>query len=456
MNQILSFFFLAAALSCSKPGSPASGGQSLGTAIPTQYGTPFSQVPDPRDAIIYQVNLRAFSATANFAGVEARLDSIAALGVNVLYLMPVYPVGVLKSINSPYCIQYFDSVSTEYGTLADLRALVDGAHQRNMAVIFDWVAEQTSWDNPWISNTSWYQQDAGGNIISPSGYNDVAALNFNSVPMRLAMIQAMKYWVYAANIDGYRCDDADVAPFNFWQQAIDTLRGITTHNLLLYAEGTSGTEYTAGFQLQYGFGFYNNMKNQLFAGGGGNVGKSIDSVNTVEFASATGSDQVVRYLSNHDVDLTDGTPLTLFGGKQGSLAAFVAAAYMDGVPMIYDGQEVGCAVQLTYFNTSTTIDWTTNPDMTAAYKQIIAFRNGSTALRRGQLASYSSADVCAFTKVDGDSSVFVLSNLRNSTISYTVPAALAGSTLTNAFTGNTLTLGATVTLTPYQYLVLKN
>jgi glycosidase len=447
---------LAVSLSCSKQGAPAGGGQAppTGTPAPPQYGTPFGQVPDPRDVTIYQVNMRAFSATGNFAGVTARLDSIRALGVNVVYLLPIYPVGVLKSINSPYCIQYFDSVSTEYGSLADLHTLVDGAHQRNMAVILDWVAEQTSWDNPWISNKSWYQQDVNGNIVSPAGYNDVAALNFNSTPMRLAMIQAMKYWVYAANVDGFRCDDADAVPFNFWQQAIDTLRNISTHQLLLFAEGTSGTEFTAGFQLQYGFGFYYTMKNQVF--GFGESVKSIDSVNTAEHTSVTGADQVVRYTSNHDVDNTDGTPLTLFGGKQGSLATFLVAAYMDGAPMIYDGQEVGCAVQLSFYNTSTPIDWSTNPDMTAAYKQILAFRNSSGAIRRGTLQSYSSSDVCVFTKTSGDSSVLVLSNLRNSPVTYTVPAALVGTNWTNVFAGGGYSLAGQVVLQPYQYLVFEN
>jgi hypothetical protein len=101
--------------------------------------------------------------------------------VNVIYLMPVYPVGVYKSINSPYCIRSFDSVGTEYGTLTDLRNLVDGAHSRNMAVILDWVVNQTSWDHPWITqHPDWYLQDASGNIEALSGYSDVAALNFSS------------------------------------------------------------------------------------------------------------------------------------------------------------------------------------------------------------------------------------------------------------------------------------
>src|SRR4051812_34404213 len=166
----------------------------------TQYGKPYDNVPDPRDVTLYQVNMRAFSSGGNFKGVLARLDSIKALGANVVYLMPIYPVGILKTSNSPYCVRDYKGINTEFGTMQDLRAIVDGAHRRNMAVILDWVPNHTSFDNPWTTNKSWYLQDSGGNIISPPGHdwNDVAQLNFKNADMRLAMISAMKYWIFTA------------------------------------------------------------------------------------------------------------------------------------------------------------------------------------------------------------------------------------------------------------------
>src|SRR5580658_2017246 len=192
MNLLTLFCFLL--LACSKHHAvtpttpPADSTTTTAPTLPAQYGTPFTGVPDPRDVSIYQVNIRAFSATHDLQGVINRLDSIKALGVNVIYLMPVYPVGVLKSINSPYCIRSFDSVGTEFGTLTDLRALVDGAHSRNMAVILDWIVNQTSWDHPWITqHPDWYLQNASGKIEALSGYADVAALNFASAAMRSAM-----------------------------------------------------------------------------------------------------------------------------------------------------------------------------------------------------------------------------------------------------------------------------
>ncbi|HEX9513923.1 MAG TPA: alpha-amylase family glycosyl hydrolase [Puia sp.] len=456
MNSILALYLLL--LSCSKGGSsptpPVTPPPVTVDSTTIQYGTPYTQVPAPKDVAMYQVNLRAFSAQGNFAGVQSRLDSIRALGINVLYLMPVYPVGVLKSVNSPYCVKDYMGVNSEFGSLADLRTLVAEAHKRNMAVLFDWVADHTSWDNSWISSKTWYKQDGAGNIISPpnTGWNDVAALNFSNADMRKAMIRAMKYWIYQANIDGYRCDAADFVPFDFWQQAIDSLRAITTHQLLLFAEGTRTDHFTAGFQLEYGMGFYYNMVNNVYAKQGSVL--SIDSVNTVESVNATADDRVVRYISNHDVDNSDGTPLDLLGGKNGSLAAFVVAATMKGAPMIYDGQEVACPVKLNFFNKSTVIDWTLNPDVTAVYKKILGFRNGSDAIKQGDLISYSSADVCVFTKSYNGAKVLVIVNLRNAVMNYSPPSALAGSSWKDVFDGSAFTVTVFIALQPYEYRIL--
>jgi len=424
---------------------------------PSQYGTPYMETPSAQDAVIYQVNMRAFSATHDLKGVTARLDSIHSLGVNVLYLMPIYPVGTAKSVNSPYCIKDYTGVNTEFGDLSDLRSLVDQAHARHMAVMFDWVANHTSWDNAWITrHPDWYLKDGSGNIISPpnTGWNDVAALNFTSTDMRKAMIRAMQYWIYTANIDGYRCDAADFIPADFWKTALDSLKSIPGHKILLFAEGTRKDHFNAGFQLEYGMGFYYTLRDQVFKTG--RSVKLIDSLNTVEYTNATAGVQVARYISNHDVDNADGTPLDLFGGKTGSMAAFVVAAYMKSAPMIYNGQEVGCPVKLNYFNTSTTIDWTINPDMKMEYKKLLAFRNSSAAIRSGTLQSYSSDDVCVFTKTSGNNTVLVLVNLRNMAINYTLPSTLANPDWTDAFDGSAQHAGSSISLPAYGYKVWQH
>jgi glycosidase len=346
------------------------------------------------------------------------------------------------------------SVNPEFGTLDDLRELVDGAHKREMAVILDWVANHSSWDNIWMKNKSWYQQDTAGNIISPPGHNwrDVAQLNFANTEMRQAMISAMKYWVLTANIDGFRCDYSDGPPFDFWKQTLDTLRNNTGHNLIMLSEGSRNDHFTAGFDYNFGFRSFDAFK-RIYRNG--RSVKLIDSLNVSEYRGASEKQRIVRYTSNHDVNGSDGTPLELFDGEKGSVAAFVVAACMKSIPMIYNGQEAGTQYRLTFPFTSQNIKWSMNPSLTAEYKKIIAFRNDCEAIRRGQLESYSNDDVCAFIKQQGDEKVFVVVNLRNRNINYPLNQELTNTSWTDVLKGEEIKFQGSISLQPYAYLILK-
>jgi len=417
---------------------------------PAQYGTPYNNVPATKDIVMYEVNIQTCTP-ANFQGVEARLDSIKALGVNVIWLMPTYPIGVLKAVGSPYAVKDYEGVNASFGSLDDLRALVAKAHTLGMAVILDWEANDTSWDNSWITDhPSWYVQNGAGAIQQLSTYTDVAALNFNSFDMRTAMIRAMKYWVFTANIDGYRCDFADNAPTDFWTQALDTLNTITTHKLIYLAEGTKGTEISAGFQIGYAFSYYGTLKS-LYAGT--TTPSGLFATNTAELASLPSPGVKLRYITNHDDASSDGSTISEYKGKQGALSAFVIAAYMSGVPLIYDSQEIGYPNAINFFNT-VPVDYTANPDMVAAYKKILAFRASHEAVKVGTLTPYTDASVVAFEKTSGTDDVLVLVNTTNSTVNYAVPAAVQGNWI-DGMSNTATTLSSQLSLTPYRYVVLK-
>ena len=455
MKKLSVFILSIIMLSCSKTELPVNPVSTLPLAPdPAQFGTPYTKVPAAKDAIIYQVNTRAFSAEGNLKGVTARLDAIKNLGVNLLYLMPINPVGTLRGINSPYAIKDYKAVGNEFGTLEDLRTLVNEAHSKNMSVMLDVVVNHTSWDHEWITaHKSWYKQDAAGNIVSALGYNDVAQLNFSNDTMRTAMIEALRYWVFAANIDGYRFDFADNVPVDFWKQAITSLKSIPNRQLLYFAEGTRTENFRAGFDLNFGFRFFGNMKEVY---GENKSATRLSEVNKAEYLNVYDESQVVRYTTNHDVNSSDGTPQELFGGDKGAMGAFVMAAYMKGVPMIYSGQEVGTPYRILFPFTTKKIDWTLNPTMPAEYAKIIGFRNSSTAIRSGQLFDYSSDDVVAFTKEQEKEKVFVLVNIRNKAVEYTLPTALANTNWTNGLGSGNVALSTKVILQPYSYLALKN
>jgi glycosidase len=384
-------------------------------------------------------------------GITARLDSIKALGINTIWLMPIYPIGILKSIGSPYCVSDYTAVNPNYGSLTDLRNLVTQAHNRNMAVILDWVGNDTSWDNAWISNKSWYTQDANGNIISPVGttWTDVADLNYNNMDMRAAMIKAMKFWVLTANIDGFRCDAADYIPFDFWQQAIDTLQNMQGRTLILLAEGDRSDHFTAGFQMDYAWNFLATLKNVFI---NNEAADSLFATNAAEYVNVPAGKRKLRFTTNHD-ESGIATPIQLFNGKDAAIAASVITICMQGVPLLYCGQEVGVSNPLTY-STQRPINWTQNPDMLSTYKQILEFYNTSDALRKGVLQEFDDPDVVVFTKQYLNQNVLVIVNTRNRSLSFTLPSALTNSTWMNVLNHATMTFGSMLSSSPYQYWIL--
>lgn len=409
-------------------------------------------IPKTEDIVMYEVNLRALSTTGDFQGVIGRLDEIKSLGINVIWLMPIYPIGEINSVNSPYCVKNYKEVNPEFGSLNNLKELVKKAHDMDIAVILDWVANHTSWDNPWISNKDWYTQDGNGNIISPPGTNwqDVADLDYSSQDMRLSMIEAMKYWISAANVDGFRCDAADMVPFNFWQQAIAALDSTYEKELILLAEGSRSDHFTAGFQMNYSWNFYSKIK-EVF--GQNAAASSLFIVHNAEYSGLPAGKQKLRFTTNHDESAWDATPMVLFNGEKGALAASVITIYQGGVPLIYGSQEVGVEENIPFFSNAP-INWSMHPEMLQAYKDMLNFYTGSDVLKKGALVSFPDTDVMAFKHSLEQKEVLVLVNVRNSVITFNVAAELANTVWKDAFDSSEVTLPGIINLEAYEYLVL--
>lgn len=420
---------------------------------PKQYGTPFANVPDTQNIVLYEVNIEAYSSNGNLQGVIDRLDNIKALGINTIWLMPIYPIGQLKGVGSPYAVKDYLSVNPAFGNLDKLRALVQGAHDRGMAVILDWVGNHTSWDNDWIKNKSWYSQDANGNIIIPPNTNwqDVAELNYDNTDMRKAMIKAMKYWVLEANVDGFRCDAADMVPADFWKQAIDQLNAIDERKLIFLAEGGTAANFTSGFQMNYAWDFYTNLKS-VYAGTA--KASTVLTTHLSEYNAIPAGGRKLRYTTNHDVSAYEGTPVQLFGGVNGALSASVITIFTSPVALVYSSQEVGRSTELPFL-TKDQIDWTANPDMEKQYEKLFNLYNTTQAFAAGTLTYYNDNDVAAFKRSLNGQDYLVLVNVRNTTKTYTLDASVQNTSWTNALDGSSVSLATTVPLSPYQYLILK-
>jgi len=421
------------------------------------YGEPFAGVPDVVDVIMYEANQRVFASNNSLNAITERLDEIKSLSVNVLWLMPINEQGVEKGIGSPYCVKNYLTVEPEYGTLDDLRNLVKQSHEKGMAVIIDWVANHTSWDNEWISNKSWYTQNALGNIVSPPGTNwlDVADLNFSNMDMRKAMIEAMKYWIIEANIDGYRFDAADFVPVSFWRDAVSELRKLQEHQegrkLLLLAEGARVSNFQADFDMDYSWNFYHYLK-QLYKGES-SITKLYESHQN-EYAAIPAGKHKLRFTTNHDESAWDATPVTLFGGQRGAMSAFVLTITIGGSPLIYSTQEIGYSSTVPFFS-STKIDWNQNPTIYEEYKTLMGVYAASPALRRGNLQIFGiNPDVACFYRTEGDDAVLTIVNIRNSSKTFSVPELFVNTNWKNLMDNADVTLQTTLQLEPYQYLIL--
>lgn len=404
-------------------------------------------------SVIYEANPRLFAERESLKAIEGRLDDILDLGADILWLMPIYEQGSLKAIGSPYCVRDYEAVNPDYGTLEDLQSLVATAHDKGMKVILDWVANHTSWDNDWISaHKEWYTQDAGGNIISPAGmgWTDVADLNFDNAEMRRAMIDAMRYWIRQADVDGFRCDYAEGVPLDFWQEAIGSLRSEKS-DLLMLAEGGESQLYEAGFDLVYGWSFASELE-QVFKGSA----SAGDLFNTHldEYRGIPAGKLRMRYSTNHDLAST-ASPITTYGDRDAALTAFVIATMLPGVPMVYSSQEIAYPQALSFFNNNV-LNWDSEPEYRARYKAILAAYRQTAQVRGGTLKSYSMTGAMAFSYETPDGAMLlVIASLSDQPQSVKTPMERVGDRLTDLIDGQQVTLSTVLELDPYQYLILK-
>jgi glycosidase len=425
------------------------------------HATPVSDsfvVPEVADVVMYQVNPRVFAPQNSFQAIIARLDSIEDLGVNMLWIMPIYPIGEEKSKNSPYSVRDYKAVAPEYGTVDDLRMLVQSCHERGMGVILDWVANHTAWDNVWLQqHPDWYTHDSTGNIIFPPGtdWTDVADLNYDNKDMRAAMIDAMRFWVDSVGVDGFRCDVADQVPVDFWTECIDNLRAAAKpRNLIMLAEGANPDNFKAGFDLNYAWEFMGAIAQVMK--GEAKVGKLL-SVDKHEYENLDNGKFKLRFTTNHD-EATKASPVTLYGGPKASMAAFVATTMLHGGMLVYGSQEVGYPETINFFH-YVHVDWNANPAMRDEYKKLIAIYNEHPALRSsGKVVPFDDDEnnVLIVDRVLNNDNVLVVVNVRNDPHNVELPAMWAGKNVKNLFTGQEMQLSRRITLQPYQYLLLGN
>ena len=400
------------------------------------------ELPAVDDIAMYQVNPRVFAPENSLNAVAARIDSIRDLGVNIMWVMPIYPIGIEKGKNSPYCISDYKAIAPEFGTIDDFKNLAKVCHEHDMGIILDWVANHTAWDHPWVKeHPEWYTHDEKADtIICPQPWNweDVADLNYDNKDMREAMIDAMKFWIVEVGIDGFRCDVADGVPADFWKDAIDQLRAAAgDRKILMLAEGKNADNFTiGGFDMNYGWDY----KDELVKVFKGAPASDLIKADKAEYDSLPAGKVKLRFTTNHDHS-TEATPCVEFTNDRGAMAAYVASIFPHGGALIYGSQEVGYSEPINFFK-YVPVDWTAKPNIYKEYQHLISLYNEHPALRKGTMIAWPDDDVLMFEKADDTERYLILVNVRNEPKTINLPEEWKK-------------LGESITLEPFEYCIEK-
>ena len=413
------------------------------------------KMPAVDDIAMYQVNPRVFAPENSLNAVAARIDSISELGVNMMWVMPIYPIGIEKGKNSPYCIRDYKAIAPEFGTIDDFKNLAKVCHEHGMGIILDWVANHTAWDHPWVKeHPDWYTHDEKADTIihpRPWDWFDVADLNYDNQDMRAAMIDAMKFWIVEVGIDGFRCDVADGVPADFWKDAINQLRkAAAPRKIVMLAEGKNTDNFTVGgFDMNYGWDYKDGLV-KVFKGA---PAQELINADMLEYHNLPAGKVKLRFTTNHDHS-TEATPCVEFTNDRGAMAAYVASIFPHGGALIYGSQEVGYPEPINFFK-YVPVDWTAKPEIYQEYKKLIEIYNKHSALRKGTIKAWPDKDVFIFEKHDKKETILVVVNVRNKAKTIQVPDNWKGRKAKDLSTEKEYQLDASLPLEPFQYLILK-
>lgn len=368
-----------------------------------------------RSGTIYEIYPRDFSVAGNLNSVTARLDELHSLGVNILWMMPIQPIGEKSrkgEFGSPYSIKDYYAVDPNYGTLDDFKKLVAGAHQRGMKVIMDLVANHTAWDSVLMAHPDFYKQNAQGHIIPPAPeWTDVAGLNYTSPALREYMIAMMKYWIKEADADGFRCDVAYMVPMDFWEEVRDELTK-DKPDIMLLAEASKPELLVKAFDIDYDWPLLHTMDKVLIDGA-----PASDLRRTWEDSRRRFPKDALHMRVSDDHD--EARAVARYG-LNGALAASALMFTLDGVPLIYNGMEVGDATESgdpALFE-KLNIFWHPKgrPQLRSIYHDLIQLRYQYAALRNSRVDWLHNSDgtkLVTFLRADDKDELLVVINFSN-------------------------------------------
>jgi alpha-amylase len=414
-----------------------------------------------RDAVIYEVNLRQYTPEGTFKAFEQHLPRLKELGVDILWLMPVNPIGITNrkgTLGSYYSIKDYRGINPEFGTMEDFKNLVNKAHSLGMKVIIDWVANHTSWDNNLITeHPEWYTHDSTGKIIAPvADWTDAADLDYSKAELREYMKESMIFWIKEADIDGFRCDVAGMVPVDFWNKAVPEIKKVKS--IFMLAEWETPEMHDTAFDMSYGWDLYHLM-NAISKGE--KTADDIDLIWSNEDSIYTPDAYRMRFTSNHDENSWNGAEYERMGAAAQTFA--VMSFTVPGMPLIYSGQEAAFNKRLRFFDKDT-IDWD-DYKLSVFYSILIRLKKENKALWNGneggtikRIHTNSNKEIYAFIREKDGNKVLVILNLTSKPQNVDLHDHADIGTFINAFTGKIVRFEDTsiFSLKPWEYLIFSN
>ncbi len=411
------------------------------------------------NASIYEVNVRQYSPGGTFAEFEKHLPRLKEMGVDILWFMPVHPIGEEQrkgTLGSYYSVKDYYGVNPEFGTLDEFRALVERIHDMGMYVLIDWVANHSAWDNDLTrTNPDWYIRDVHGRFVPPvADWSDVIDLNFNAPGLWYYMADAMRFWVEDVGIDGFRCDVAGMVPLEFWNYLRVELNEVKP--VFMLAEWESPEAHDFAFDMTYAWGLHHLMtkiaKGMAPASG-------IGAYLAEDARRYPGSAYRMNFTSNHDENSWNGTVYERMG--DGAVTMAVLAATLPGMPLVYSGQEAGLSHRLEFFEKDE-IRWREHV-LADFYARLLDLKKENRALWNGDMGgsvtwlhTTNDAGVFAFLREKEGDRVFVILNLSRQEQIVTLEGDAHHGGYRNVLDGEAVTLDelTSFALEPWDFRVL--
>ncbi|MEE1196467.1 MAG: alpha-amylase family glycosyl hydrolase [Lachnospiraceae bacterium] len=337
-----------------------------------------------RNQVMYSVYVRNHTEEGTFKALEQDLDRIKALGADIIWLMPIHSVGEKAkkgTLGSPYAIRNYREVNPEFGTLEDLKSLVNAIHEKGMKCIIDVVYNHTSPDSWLVENhPEYFYRKPDGNMGNRVGdWSDIVDLDYNNMELWDYQIETLKMW--AGTVDGFRCDVAPLIPIEFWMRARkevaevnpdcfwlsesiepEFIRELRSRGMVSHAD----CEVYQAFDVLYDYDIHRIFRN--YVDGKCPLSTYADRVNMQEYIYPVNYVKL-RYLENHDQDRAKS-----FIHTQEALMNWTAFIYFQkGMTLIYGGQETENDRTPSLFDKDT-VDWNTGYDISGYLSALYAFK----------------------------------------------------------------------------------